>query len=71
MRTRASRWRWFAVAVFIVGMAVSFLLLPYDQGDCPDANSCDTVGHGFRMLGVLLTSLTTFVLLMVGAVDPD
>jgi hypothetical protein len=68
---RVNRWRWIALTVFFVGVAVSFLLVPYDQGDCPNAYSCGTAGHGLRMLGVLLTALMTFVLLVVGAVDRD
>jgi hypothetical protein len=66
-----NRWRWMALAVAIVGVAVSFLVVPYGQGDCPNGNSCGSVGPGFRMLGVLLTALTTFVLLVVGAIDRE
>jgi hypothetical protein len=64
-----NRWRWAALIVFLVGLAASFLLVPYSQGSCPDRVKavCDETGSGLRMMAVLLTLFVTFTLIVIGA----
>jgi hypothetical protein len=64
-----NRWRWSALIVLIVGLAASFLLVPYSRGDCPTLAKavCDETGPGLRIMAIMLTLFVTFILIVIGA----
>jgi hypothetical protein len=61
-----NRWRWAALAVVVVGLAVAFLVVPYSGGDCDVASDCGS-GPYLRIMSVMLTLLVAFVLFVIGA----
>jgi hypothetical protein len=61
-----NKWRWAALAVLVVGLAVSFLVVPYSSGGCDTASDCGP-GLYFRIMSVMLTLLVAFVLFVIGA----
>ena len=66
-----NRWRWVALAVVVIGLAVSFLVVPYSSGDCDTASDCGP-GLYLRIMSVMFTLLLAFVLFVIGAmVDTD
>ena len=60
-----NRWRWAALAVLVVGLAVSFLVVPYSSGGCDNAGDCGP-GLYLRIMSVMLTLLVAFVLFVIG-----
>ena len=60
-----NRWRWAALAVFVIGLAFSFLVVPYSSGDCDDASDCGP-GLYLRIMSVMLTLLVAFVFFVIG-----
>jgi hypothetical protein len=61
-----NKWRWAALTVLVVGLAVSFLVVPHSSGGCDDASDCGP-GLYLRIMSVMLTLLVAFVLFVVGA----
>lgn len=51
-----NRWRWAALAVLVVGLAVSFLVVPYGSGDCDTASDCGPGAVTLFGLGTPTTS---------------
>jgi hypothetical protein len=61
-----NRWRWAALAVLMVGLALSFLVVPHSNGGCDDTSDCGP-GLYLRIMSVMLTLLVAFVLFVIGA----
>jgi uncharacterized membrane protein len=61
-----NRWRWAALAVIAIGLAVSFFLIPYSSGACDDGGTCGA-GPYLRVMAVMLTVLVGFIFVVVGA----
>jgi hypothetical protein len=63
-----NRWRWAALAVLVVGLAISFLVVAYSSGGCDAASACGP-GPYLRIMSVMLTLLAAFVLFAIGAMS--
>jgi hypothetical protein len=66
-----NKWRWAALAAVVIGLAISFLVVPYSGGDCDDVSDCGPGGY-LRIMSMMLTLLVAFVLFVIGAMtDTD
>ena len=61
-----NRWRWAAFVVVVVGLAISFLVVPYSSGGCDDASDCGP-GLYLRIMSVMLTLLVAFIFFVIGS----
>ncbi|MBA3690139.1 MAG: hypothetical protein H0W82_01850 [Actinobacteria bacterium] len=62
-----NRWTASALGVLVVGVAVSFLVVPYDDGACPTATACQAYGSVPRITSLILTALVALAVAAIGA----
>jgi hypothetical protein len=62
-----NRWTASAFGVLVVGLAVAFMVVPFDDGACPTADGCDAVGAIPRVATIVVTVLVALVLAAVGS----
>jgi hypothetical protein len=67
-----NRWYASAIGVLVVGLAVAFLVVPFDQGDCPvGADACTAYGYAPRVTTIVITALVALVLTAVGSMGAE
>ena len=66
-----NRWYASAVEVLIVGLAIAFFVVPFDNGGCPVAIGCDAVGAVPRITTIVVSSILALVLAVVGSMGSD
>ena len=63
-----NRWKASALGVLLVGFALAFLVVPYDDGACPTgADACTAYGSGPRIMTLVVTALAALMLATVGS----
>ena len=65
-----NRWTASALGVLVVGLAVAFLVVPYDDGACPTATdaACQAYGSVPRITTLIVTALVALLLATIGSV---
>jgi hypothetical protein len=68
-----NRWYASALGVLVVGLAVAFLVVPYDDGACPTATdaACKAYGTVPRITTLFVTALLALVLATIGSFGPS
>ena len=67
-----NRWYASAVGVLLAGLAIAFLVVPFDHGDCPTgADACTAYGYAPRITAIVLTSLIALVLAAIGSMGSE
>lgn len=63
-----NRWYASALGVLLLGAAVAFLVVPYDDGACPaGADACQAYGSVPRITTLIVSTLVAMVLAIIGA----
>ena len=60
-----NRWYASAVGVVIGGLAIAFLVVPFDNGGCPTAVECDAVGAVPRIATIVISAILALVLAVI------
>jgi hypothetical protein len=67
-----NRWYASAAGVVVAGLAVAFLVVPFDHGDCPTgADACRAYGSAPRITTIVLTALVALALAAVGSIASE
>ena len=67
-----NRWYASAVGVLVAGLAVAFLVIPFDRGDCPTgADACQAYGYAPRATTIVITVLVALVLAALGSMGTE
>jgi hypothetical protein len=66
-----NRWYAGAVGVLVVGLAIAFVVVPFDNGGCPTAFVCDAVGAVPRIATIAVAATLALVLAVVGSMGSE
>jgi hypothetical protein len=63
-----NRWYASAAGVLVAGVAVAFLVVPFDDGACPTgADACQAYGSAPRIGTLIVTALVALMLAAIGS----